>query len=463
MSNQPERPDVKLHAKSVFLSACFFVNLLFMPLKGYLSEVSPFASDASYDRVQIGQLTFDASEFAQYLPLLYNASTIDPGVVYFYDSQYGVDVMRSVVKDDAQGTLNPVYSILGVPYFPADLKQSWPRVLTNNSSIEPLTIIAWNITVLTAPASMSVIWVVPGNDLVDCSQATKAVSTVYYVYRPVVKILFWRLFKAFYRLCLVVWIFVLTTKHYYCHVRHLHTSLQIAPLHANSRAARYEIVVGEPTCLVLSSPWLCLMFVMDICASTEYVGQACLRVCQTENWFYFALGLLYLGRTVWCAYTTLTLLNVVLKHFNKASFFTPANTTILAMVATCAGGGVVAIQKQWPQVLDLYTTLFLPNEICTGGSVYPLFQHAPDFQAQCTISQRGGDCYVLSYDKHDRLIEVTRVTLASQIDRCMVAHPLQINEVTTAAAVGRLVVTKRDDMFSTAMFHRGLADSPWVA
>ncbi|ETV95692.1 hypothetical protein H310_11108 [Aphanomyces invadans] len=124
MRNQPERPDVKLHAKSVFLSACFFVNLLFMPLKGDLSEVSPFASDASYDRVEIGQLTYDASEFAQYLPLLYNASTTDPGVAYLYDSQYGVDVMRSVVKDDAQGTLNPVYSILGVPYFPADTKQS---------------------------------------------------------------------------------------------------------------------------------------------------------------------------------------------------------------------------------------------------------------------------------------------------------------------------------------------------
>ncbi|KAF0731470.1 hypothetical protein AaE_009258 [Aphanomyces astaci] len=395
----------------------------------------------------------------------------------------------------------------------------------------------------------------------------------------------WRLVKFLYRIGLCVWIFMLCTTHYYCHVYHLYNNLKTIPLHVTSPAiTRYEILVGEPTCVVLSNPWLCLAFVVDICASTEYVGQACLRVCQTENWFYFGLGLLYLGRTVWCAYSTLTILNIVLKRCHRTTWFAPANTTVLAVAATWAGGGIVTIQKQWPKVLDLYTSLFLPydvdedvsklhhighmdialimavylgtmgnlpfavaggsrvlkkvrsvmmtsrlkqkvsfvsiliatnrrrssgttsslrrlrsiemvveppkhmvessfhyndfkhrlmlwfcnlghlkDDMYTGGSVYPLFQQCPDYQSQCTISQRGGDCYVLSYDRRDDLVEVTRVTLVSQIDLTVVHRPFRINQLTTNAAVGRFVVAKKSDAIRAATLHRGCSNSPWVS
>ncbi|RLO06945.1 hypothetical protein DYB28_001168 [Aphanomyces astaci] len=359
-------PEVHFHWKSILLTSCFFTNLLFMPLKGYLSEGSPFTTDS----------TVEASEFDMTLPLLFNASTMAPTIMYDYDSQYGLDVMRTVVADvldpteATTTTLNPVYSILGVPYFPPDVKRNWPWVLTstNHTTAGPLhathTIISWNITILTASASTSVLWVVPGNDLDRTAATSNASSTVYYVYRPVVKMMLWRLVKLLYRIGLCVWIFMLCTTHYYCHVYHLYNNLKTIPLHVTSPAmTRYEIVVGEPTCVVLSNPWLCWAFVVDICASTEYVGQACLRVCQTENWLYFGLGLLYLGRTVWCAYSTLTILNIMLKRCHRTTWFAPANTTVLAVAATWAGGGIVTIQKQWPKVLDLYTSLFVPYDV----------------------------------------------------------------------------------------------------
>ncbi|KAF0716785.1 hypothetical protein AaE_011001 [Aphanomyces astaci] len=97
-----------------------------MPLKGYLSEGSPFTTDS----------TVEASEFDMTLPLLFNASTMAPTIMYDYDSQNGLDVMRTVVVDvldpteATTTTLNPVYSILGVPYFPPDVKRNWPWVLT---------------------------------------------------------------------------------------------------------------------------------------------------------------------------------------------------------------------------------------------------------------------------------------------------------------------------------------------
>ncbi|RHY17969.1 hypothetical protein DYB36_012567, partial [Aphanomyces astaci] len=371
--------------------------------------------------------------------------------------------------------------------------------------------------------------------------------TVYYVYRPVVKMMLWRLVKLLYRIGLCVWIFMLCTTHYYCHVYHLYNNLKTIPLHVTSPAmTRYEIVVGEPTCVVLSNPWLCWAFVVDICASTEYVGQACLRVCQTENWLYFGLGLLYLGRTVWCAYSTLTILNIMLKRCHRTTWFAPANTTVLAVAATWAGGGIVTIQKQWPKVLDLYTSLFLPYDVdedvsmlhhighmdialimavylgmmcslpfavaaCSGvwnavqrsttkmptltrktsfvsiliatnrrlssiGSIGPIhtmemvvevlqeFTNLETHDIQSFfVPQRGGDCYVLSYDRHDHLVEVTRVTLVSQIDLTVVHRPFRINQLTTNAAVGRFVVAKKSDAIRAATLHRGRSNSPWVS
>ncbi|RHY23261.1 hypothetical protein DYB36_012164, partial [Aphanomyces astaci] len=438
---------------------------------------------------------------------------------------------------------NPVYSILGVPYFPPDVKRNWPWVLTYTNRFGYRRIISWNITILTTTASTSVLWIVPGNDLGSTSASSStnsSASTVYYVYRPVVKPLLWRLVKFLYRIGLCGWIFMLCTTHYYCHVYHLYNNLKTIPLHVTSPAiTRYEILVGEPTCVVLSNPWLCLAFVVDICASTEYVGQACLRVCQTENWFYFGLGLLYLGRTVWCAYSTLTILNIVLKRCHRTTWFAPANTTVLAVAATWAGGGIVTIQKQWPKVLDLYTSLFLPYDVdedvsklhhighmdialimavylgtmgnlpfaVAGGSrvlkkvrsvmmtsrlkqkvsfvsiliatnrrrssgttsslrrlrSIEMVVECPDYQSQCTISQRGGDCYVLSYDRRDDLVEVTRVTLVSQIDLTVVHRPFRINQLTTNAAVGRFVVAKKSDAIRAATLHRGCSNSPWVS
>ncbi|RHZ01781.1 hypothetical protein DYB35_013650 [Aphanomyces astaci] len=368
MTSAATSHEVRFQWKSVLLTVGLFANLLFMPFKVYLSEGSPFTTDSSVE----------ASEFDMTLPLLFNASTMAPTIMYDYDSQNGLDVMRTVVVDvldpteATTTTLNPVYSILGVPYFPPDVKRNWPWVLTYTNRFGYRRIISWNITILTTTASTSVLWIVPGNDLGSTSASSStnsSASTVYYVYRPVVKPLLWRLVKFLYRIGLCVWIFMLCTTHYYCHVYHLYNNLKTIPLHVTSPAiTRYEILVGEPTCVVLSNPWLCLAFVVDICASTEYVGQACLRVCQTENWLYFGLGLLYLGRTVWCAYSTLTILNIVLKRCHRTTWFAPANTTVLAVAATWAGGGIVTIQKQWPKVLDLYTSLFVPYDVDTDVS-----------------------------------------------------------------------------------------------
>ncbi|RLO13973.1 hypothetical protein DYB28_015902, partial [Aphanomyces astaci] len=372
----------------------------------------------------------------------------------------------------------------------------------------------WLLTLGSIPVSTSVAWVVPENEG----------TTVYYAYMPGIKSQAWRLTILCFRLAASVWIFHLSIAGYYNHVRHLRGNLDAFPLHGYTKASRYEIVVGEPTCIVLANPWLCLWFLLDLVTNTEYIGMACLRVCQINNLVYFCLGMLYLGRTVWCGYTALAVLNILLKRRHKAHWVKPTNTTILALVASLAGGGIMYIQTEWQEHLDMYFTLYvvhyvsdthetttmetapamlvyalsmtmLPFAIAamqhsqceyndvkhrvvlwlcgltklkprgrhfTGGSIYSLFRASPGYQAQCTLSQRGGDCYILCYDPSDRLLECTRVTLVSQVD--LAHHTQLLQQKTTSAAVGRVVLGLDRNHGSTVMeLFQGERNSPWIA
>ncbi|RLO08783.1 hypothetical protein DYB28_001883, partial [Aphanomyces astaci] len=327
----------------------------------------------------------------------------------------------------------------------------------------------------------------------------------------------WIIAKLSYRLVVSVCIFVYSVYRYYRPLWHLRWSLQRLPLHVSSTAVRYDVVVGEPTCLVLSNAWVCLAFVVDFWGSTEFFGSACLRMGQTNDIGLFVLGVLYLGRTVWCAYASLVVLNATLKRLHMAQWVVPANTTTLAIAVTVGGGFLTSVQVKLPPLMAFYTWLLtlvntvdgngnvvalddtaamvvyvvgmtatcfgivlgkkyvgqsvarrrshLRHRVCTGGSVYRIFQLFPMVQAQCTISQTGSDCYVFAYNAADELIEVTRVSLVDQIDLTQktTARPVHQTVVETAPAVGSLVLGREKEGAADVTLYRGAYNSPWVA
>ncbi|KAG9407864.1 hypothetical protein AC1031_021103 [Aphanomyces cochlioides] len=149
----------------------------------------------------------------------------------------------------------------------------------------------------------------------------------------------------------------LVARSYLGPVWHLYKSLQSYPMHDKSAAVRYEIVIGDPTSIVVSNPIVCSFFLFDLWASAEYVGLSCLRVTQTTDWFYFMLGLLNFSRTIWFSLAWLVFLNFALQRMQRATKFQPVDATFLAAASYLFGPFVTYLQTLFPFVVYVYTVI----------------------------------------------------------------------------------------------------------
>ena len=93
--------------------------------------------------------------------------------------------------------------------------------------------------------------------------------------------------KFGFRCMLTLYVMYDTVKHYYLPYQTLKSNLQdkgISPGNFN----KYEIFIGDPTCLVLSNPIVSMAFVIDIWLSIGVMGSCILRAGQYQDinhWF----------------------------------------------------------------------------------------------------------------------------------------------------------------------------------
>ncbi|KAF0726076.1 hypothetical protein Ae201684P_020272 [Aphanomyces euteiches] len=66
----------------------------------------------------------------------------------------------------------------------------------------------------------------------------------------------------------------------------------------DDKFSHYEVIVGDPTYLILSDPRVAVVMVVDIMMTPIYVAWSWLRVCQYYNLTAFALGCFYFTRFV---------------------------------------------------------------------------------------------------------------------------------------------------------------------
>ncbi|RHY83859.1 hypothetical protein DYB37_011065 [Aphanomyces astaci] len=541
MSQPPPQPPsipVSFNRMSMGVSLLFCINIVCMPLKCYFTELlwtnpETFRPPAIFPEVASEFNRSTAKRYVAQLQLVYNNTTIPAHRAYHYDATHDVDVMRTVMtsSDCDRPPLQLLNDILGIVYFSTDLKLDLVDRLCTNASQDVARL--WRVNFIDSPAFISALWVVSGQNDLDSNNSTiptdSNVTTVYVLFIPDVRTMSWRYTKLAWRLLLCLSLAVLIVTSYICPLWQLKGNLEryavVAPSPVSQkgsnerrrRVVRYNVVVGEPSCFVLTKPWVCIAFAADLLASTLYVAQACLRVCQTTSLLHFALGTLYLGRTVWFSYTALASVNVALKRWQKCHWIRPANTTVLAIAAGVVGGTITNVQGQWPPILQVYTWLFMLHSrqdtnqtmqmdsifvnlvfamtmcylpagvvggravcrrLCTvyrrphvvmaethlvfhGGSIATLFALHPSFQAHCTLDQRGGDCYVCGFDATDVMVTITRVAcIRGQLDMTRVtidsdapANRVAVGSLTISSANGPLVVT----------FRRGVDDCLWMA
>ncbi|KAF0734691.1 hypothetical protein Ae201684P_005132 [Aphanomyces euteiches] len=329
-----DRFAVVLSWPSLLLCSFIVFNLVGTPFLVHVFEKSPF--DKSQRVALVTNLSSTEGNqslsllYASQLQFLYNTSTIPLGAIR----------LPQRIQAAQQGP--------GAVFFPPDAKQALFGYICDALSCEKVAR-SWRFHVTTIPISTSVLWLVPGDDGLGMPDAS---WTIYYAYIPHA---YWPLSvaKFFFRVVVDIAIFVRILRAYVIPVWHLRANLKQHRFHDASTAVRYTIELGDPSCLIASEPWFCIAFLIDIWATTEVIGQTCLRMCQSDDFQAYGLAILCLGRTVWCSFGTLVALNSLRKWRPNLRLGAPLNSTVLVFLAYVVAALLPLAQSQWPAVVNI--------------------------------------------------------------------------------------------------------------
>ncbi|RHY27571.1 hypothetical protein DYB32_007178 [Aphanomyces invadans] len=119
--------------------------------------------------------------------------------------------------------------------------------------------------------------------------------------------------KLAFRCALAAYILRVVWRRYYTHYTVLVNNLTAHPIRDDRSIDSVEVVMGDPTYLVLSNPFVLLVMIVDMWLGISYVAIAAARASQYEDWMSFALGCVYNARFVRCLpmHTTSTLIHCI--------------------------------------------------------------------------------------------------------------------------------------------------------
>ncbi|KAF0694803.1 Aste57867_14327 [Aphanomyces stellatus] len=354
MHRSNRTPRVRFNRRSVVLSSIFTLNLLVLPLEVYMYEVSPFErtgfrAPPLFPGAYGPQSNPDA--FVPVFQALYN----DSSQVYSYDRMNLLDVIcttlpRNQSLCDSSATI--LHTHVGAFYYPKDLQNHLAKLTCTAPSPNGVAR-SWHFRLFGHITSTSVVWLDDAT-----SDPFGSTSTIHYLFIPLRQPMAWLVFKLAARLAMWNYIVYLIVHRYVRHVCHLGHLLETHQMHEGSSAVRFDIVVGEPTPVIVAHPLICLFFIADMWVSAEYFGLACLRVSQLSNLFCFFLGLLFCARMMWFAVAVLMTTNAILKRRRKHFQSSPVDTTTLTVLAAVLGTVAIHVQAVSPVVLEFYAFLF---------------------------------------------------------------------------------------------------------
>ncbi|EQC40865.1 hypothetical protein SDRG_01931 [Saprolegnia diclina VS20] len=351
---------------SIATSLFMLLNITLMPLKAYISEAFPWqgarAPVAAWD-------TTSAYDIA-YLNLtldLVSSTGLANRPAFYRNVTLRTDVFRTLLdmRDMAPVTdcLSFLYSKPGVLFYAPsyqDVLCAFAAADHRNAS----DAMRWHkrgacqcVTLLSFVVAQGCVWLTSGDDIASSAPTTSVFTLTFTVQLP--KFHYWLWFKFVYRVGLIGFVVWMSYSRYYrfCgELRHIvkhHGHMVPRP----SRDWSFEIVMGDPTSIVLRDPVVCTLFSIDVWLSIEYVGIAAIRATQISDVYYLFIAFLYFSRTVWFAYLALCLVGKVLKKWRKEHCFIEVDKTLMAMGVTFFAIPLLYVQANTPLV-GLYFWLF---------------------------------------------------------------------------------------------------------
>ncbi|KAG9398089.1 hypothetical protein AC1031_015009 [Aphanomyces cochlioides] len=128
---------------------------------------------------------------------------------------------------------------------------------------------------------------------------------------------------------------------------------------------RYEIIVGDPTYVILSDPLVALVMVTDTMLAPPYIAWSIVRVCQFHDLSAFFLGCFYSSRYVWCGYLAMRCTSYMARWRRWEAKFSPIDPGMLAIAALLYGDPVMSLIGNTSMLLVFHDTwdIFLPAQL----------------------------------------------------------------------------------------------------
>ncbi|EQC38894.1 hypothetical protein SDRG_03852 [Saprolegnia diclina VS20] len=380
---------VRRNRIALTISCAMLFNITSMPMKAYLSEYVPWSAPPLLNTSYANYSAFNTDFLAQN-QRLYNAYTLVPGTSYYEDAINDVQVLRKAIALPApipRATCLQSF-LLGLPgviyYTDAQLDMVCDLASATNVSAS-----AWhhrgscfydlfcNIEI-----GRSCLWLEAG-DAIKVRNASEGLFTLTYAFSATrFDAYLW--FKFVYRIGNTIFVLYRMWTQYYRHCYHLEHLLQTSGHRTDVSANewRYELVLGDPTAIILRDPWVATTFLIDMWLSTANVGIAVLRASQNGDLYIMFVTFVYLSRTVWFAYCGLCVTAYCLKKWKKERSFAEVDPTLVAIAIAFYGPliswlsgnvGFLVVFYQWMfTCLVPSTNHSTQNELVVGCTAYTL-------------------------------------------------------------------------------------------
>ncbi|KAH9110810.1 hypothetical protein LEN26_013623 [Aphanomyces euteiches] len=133
----------------------------------------------------------------------------------------------------------------------------------------------------------------------------------------------------------------------------------------DAKFSRYEVIVGDPTYLILSDPLVGLVMLTDTLVAPAYVSWSLLRISQYKDIPALALGLFYFTRQVWCGYFVMRILSYVAKARQWENKFAPVDPGALGIGFFLFAGPLISLTANTPMMktYSIMWTWLLPSAL----------------------------------------------------------------------------------------------------
>ncbi|KAH9186661.1 hypothetical protein AeNC1_011362, partial [Aphanomyces euteiches] len=162
-------------------------------------------------------------------------------------------------------------------------------------------------------------------------------------------------FKFIFRWLVAIYVLHVLWTRYYTHCRVLLSNLRCVGL--GPEIVHYRVIFGDPAYVILTDPIVSVAIFVDIWYSMPYTIAAGMRVSQFSDLWSYALGCMYLSRTVWFAYLGMRGLSSFIKWRRWESSFAPVDPTFLALISYISGGPMTSFITKTPAAWAFRRTL----------------------------------------------------------------------------------------------------------